>query len=402
MDNADNRNRISTKSTPALILSDKRALRRVSNGFQWVYANELPSMKGIEPGEWVELLTPKGEFIAAGTINPHSLIAVRILSRQRSTPNTAFFLKRIQSAMRFREKLVDLNNCRLVFAEADGLPGFITDILGGQVLSIQLNTAGAERLKTPYLCALREIFGNLPIMLKNENIFRQAEGLETESIALGSVPEKVELLENGLKILVPAKTGQKTGYYFDQRENKRLFRRFARGNVLDCFSYVGGFGLNAAAAGAEHVTFVDSSETALEFCRQNMELNRLGKGSYIQNDGFKALQQFAEENRKFDLISLDPPAFVKNRKSLAKAEKAYTRLNRMALNLLNPGGVLFTMSCSRLMDSARFDLVLSKALSSAGIRGQVIGRLHQAADHPVLPAMRETEYLKGIILKRES
>ncbi len=398
----NDKKKASAESPPTLVLSDKRALRRISNGFQWVYANELPSMKGIEPGDWIELITPKGEFIAAGTINPHSLIAVRILSRKRAVPNTAFFKKRIEFAIEFRKKIVDLNNCRLVFAEADGLPGFITDMLGGQLLSVQLNTAGAEYLKESYLAALKEIFGDCPVMLKNENMFRQAEGLSSENVTLGSVPENVELLENGLKIRVPTKTGQKTGYYFDQRENKRIFRRFAYGNVLDCFSYVGGFGLNAADAGAKQVTFVDSSATAIDFCRQNMELNHLNSAHFIQSDGFDALKRFAEEGRTFDLISLDPPAFVKSRKSLPKAEKAYTRLNRLALNLLNPGGILFTMSCSRLMDSDRFDLVLSKAVSSAGIRTRIIGRLHQAADHPILPAMRETEYLKGIVLKRES
>ncbi|NOY23104.1 MAG: class I SAM-dependent rRNA methyltransferase [Acidobacteria bacterium] len=395
----------SAGSTPSnrprkLTLSDKRALRRVSAGFQWVYANELPSMKGFESGDWVELVTGEGEFIACGTINPHSLIAVRILSRQRVSPDTSFFKQRIEAAFQFRKTLVDTKNCRIVFAEADNLPGFITDILGGQVLSVQLNTAGAERLKKTYLEALQNIFGNLPVILKNESAFRQIEGLTIETVPIGNVPDEIELVENGLKIRVPAKEGQKTGYYFDQRDNKRRFSEFARGNVLDCFSYVGGFGLHAANR-ANRVTFVDSSTGAVEFCRKNMELNQFDNGEFIKSDGFDALSRFAGENRSFDLISLDPPAFSKNRKSLKKAEKAYSRLNRLALQLLNPGGVLFTMSCSRLMEASLFDAAIARAAASSGISVRIIGRLHQAADHPILPSMRETEYLKGLVLKRE-
>ncbi|MCK5880063.1 MAG: class I SAM-dependent rRNA methyltransferase [Holophagae bacterium] len=383
-----------------LILSDKRALRRISTGFQWVYANELPSMKGFESGDWVELVTGQGEFIACGTINPHSLIAVRVLSRQRVSPDTSFFRKRIEAALLFREPLVDTKNCRLVFAEADSLPGFVTDILGGRVLSVQLNTAGAERLKEPYLEALRDIFGNLPVILKNESAFREIEGLNIETSAEGNVPDEVELAENGLRIRVPAKEGQKTGYYFDQRDNKQRFREFARGDVLDCFSYVGGFGLHAAER-ANRVTFVDSSASAVEFCRKNMELNQFNNGEFIRSDGFDALSLFVDEHRTFDLISLDPPAFAKSRKFLPKAEKAYSRLNRLALQLLKPGGVLFTMSCSRLMEASLFDTAIARAAAASGISVRVIGRLHQATDHPILPSMRETEYLKGLILKRK-
>ncbi len=389
-----------TNRTKSLVLSDKRALRRISAGFQWVYANELPSMKNFKAGDWVELITGKGEFIACGTINPHSLIAIRILSRQRISPDVSFFRKRIEAALRFREALVDIKNCRLVFAEADGLPGFVTDFLGGQVLSVQLNTVGAERLKENYLAALKSIFGEIPIMLKNENIFRHVEGLDNTPSQVGTVPDEVVVSENGLRILVPARTGQKTGYYFDQRENKRRFATFSKGNVLDCFCYVGGFGLHAAA-GAKRVTFVDSSASAIAFSQKNMVLNHFENGEFIRSDGFDALSRFATENRRFDLISLDPPAFAKNRRALPKAEKAYIRLNRMALGLLNPGGVLFTMSCSRLMDSSLFDTVLFKAVTATGSRVKIIGRLHQAADHPILPAMRETEYLKGLILKKE-
>ena len=383
---------------PTLTITDKRALRRISTGFKWVYANEIRSLAGTEPGQWVELATGSGEFLAAGTVNPNSLIAVRILTQKRETPNQAFFEKRIRKAREFREGRIDLDNCRLVFAEADALPGFICDSFGGEVFSVQLNTAGAEQLRKPFLAALRSVMGNRPVMLKNESMFRESEGLETGVETGEPVPETVTIRENGLDIRIPTTSGQKTGYYFDQRENKRLFRQYAHGDVLDCFSYVGGFGLHAAE-NADTVLFVDSSATAITFCRENMEMGGHAHGEFRKADGFDALEALAREGRRFDLISLDPPAFIKNRKSLARGTKAYIRLNRLALSLLKPGGVLFSMSCSHLMDIQLFDEVLRKAVSASGVDVRTIHRLYQAPDHPVLPVMKETEYLKGLVLR---
>jgi len=385
--------------TRTLTITDKRSLKRISTGFLWVYANEIQSLKGTSPGEWVELVTADGEFLAAGTVNPHSLIAVRILTRKRQQPDQEFFQRRIQKARAFREGRIDLDNCRLVFAEADRLPGFICDILGGELYAVQLNTAGAEAFREPFLNALREVMGDRPVMLKNESMFRENEGLETTVESPDPVPERVRIRENGLDLYIPTEAGQKTGYYFDQRENKRLFRDCSHGDILDCFSYVGGFGLHAATT-ADSVTFVDSSETAIDFCRLNMEENGHTHGTYLKSDGFEALEQLGREDRQFDLISLDPPAFIKNRKSLPRGTKAYIRLNRLALSLLKPGGTLFTMSCSHLMDISLFDDVLRKATAAAGVDVRKTGRLYQAADHPVIPAMKETEYLKGLILRR--
>ncbi len=382
-----------------LIVKDKRALRRISYGYLWVYSNEVKDLKGFEEGELCYLTDLKGDFLATAYVNPHSLICARILSRKKVKPNIQFFENKLKKIIEYKRKIVDLKNSRIVFAEGDGLPGFILDFYGGKVLSAQFNTKGAENLKNEFLKAVEIVLGDYPIVIKNQSIFREKENLDIEVSTKGNVPDEVLIEENGIKMLVPLLKGQKTGYYFDQRENKKRFGEFAKGDVLDLFSYIGGFGLNAAQK-AESVTFVDSSQTAIDYCRKNMELNRFEKGEYIKMDAFKAIREFKKAKREFDLISIDPPAFTKSRKTLDRAIKGYENLNREAFSLVKKGGIVFTMSCSRLVDIQTFDRIVEKAIVSSGKKLRVIGRLYQASDHTVLPFMKETEYLKGLILMR--
>ncbi|BBB33206.1 23S rRNA (cytosine1962-C5)-methyltransferase [Thermotomaculum hydrothermale] len=382
-----------------LIVKDKRAKRRISYGYLWVYSNEVRNLKDFEEGETGILVDEKGDFLATAYINPHSLICARILSRKKVNPNIQFFENKLKKIVEYKKSIVDLNNSRIVFAEGDELPGFILDFYGGRVLSAQFNTMGAEKLSEPFLKAVEIVLGKFPVVIKNQSVFRGKENLEIEVKTKGEVPEEVEIEENGIKMLVPVLKGQKTGYYFDQRDNKKRFSEFANGEVLDLFSYIGGFGLHAAKS-AEKVTFVDSSENAIEYCKKNMELNNFSNGEYYKLDAFKAIKIFKENGRNFDLISVDPPAFTKSRKTLDRAIKGYENLNREAFSLLKKGGIVFTMSCSRLVDINTFDRIIEKAVISSGVKLRVIGRLYQAKDHTVLPYMKETEYLKGLVLMR--
>ena len=382
-----------------LIVKEKRAKRRISYGYLWVYSNEVKNLKDFEEGEIGILTDEKGEFLATAYINPHSLICARILSRKKVNPNIQFFENKLRKIVEYKKNIVDLNNSRIVFAEGDELPGFILDFYGGKVLSAQFNTKGAESLSEAFLKAVEIVIGKYPVVIKNHSIFREKENLEIEVKTKGEVPEEVEIEENGIKMVVPILKGQKTGYYFDQRDNKKKFSEFAKGEVLDLFSYIGGFGLHTAK-NAEKVTFVDSSETAIEYCKKNMDLNNFDNGEFYRLDAFKAIKIFKENKRQFDLISVDPPAFTKSRKTLDRAIKGYENLNREAFSLLKKGGIVFTMSCSRLVDIQTFDRIIEKAVVSSGVKLRIIGRLYQSKDHTVLPFMKETEYLKGLILMR--
>ncbi len=382
-----------------LTVKDKKAKRRISYGYLWVYSNEVEGLKNFKEGELGYLETEKGEFLATAYVNPHSLICARILSRKKATPDSNFFANRILKIVERKKNIADINNARIVFAEGDELPGFIADFYGGKVLSVQFNTKGAENLKQPFIEGLKKALGDFPVVLKNQSIFREKENLEIETQTIGNVPEEITIEENGIKMLVPLLKGQKTGYYFDQRDNKKVFSEFAKGEVLDLFSYIGGFGLNAAKK-ADTVYFVDSSATAMEYCEKNMKLNGFTNGKYYKLDVFKAISVFKSSGKSFDLISVDPPAFTKSRKTLDRAIKGYERLNREVFPLVKKGGVVFTMSCSRLVDINLFDKAIEKAIVSSGIKMRIIGRLYQARDHTVLPYMKETEYLKGLILQR--
>ena len=383
----------------ALIVKDKRAKRRISYGYLWVYSNEVKNLKEFEEGETGILTDEKGDFLATAYVNPHSLICARIISRKKVKPNIQFFENKLRKIIEYKKNIVDINNSRIVFAEGDELPGFILDFYGGKVLSAQFNTKGAQNLSEAFLKAVEIVIGKYPVVIKNQSLFREKENLETETKTRGEVPEEVEIEENGIKMAVPVLKGQKTGYYFDQRDNKKRFSGFARGEVLDLFSYIGGFGLNAAKT-VEKITFVDSSQIAIDYCKKNMELNGFENGEYYKLDAFKAIKVFKSTNRQFDLISLDPPAFTKSRKTLDRAIKGYENLNREAFSLLKKGGIIFTMSCSRLVDIQTFDRIVEKAVVSSGVKMRIIGRLYQAKDHTVLPYMKETEYLKGLILMR--
>ncbi len=379
-----------------------RKTKRFLAGHQWVFSNELAeSPKGFAPGALVEIYGLKEEFLGIGYVNPQSLIAVRVLSRVREEIGEEFFKDRIFKARGLREDTLGLKGSyRAVYSEADYLPGLIVDKYES-ALSIQILTAGMEAWKDTLIKVLDEVFGPELIVLRNDSRSRNLEGLLLyKEVVKGDLNNLPVIEEGGVRIEVDPYEGQKTGYFLDQRENRLEFKSLVKGGRgLDLFSYSGGWGLQLAAAGAR-VNCVDESEKALSIAKRNAELNGFEGGmSFTARNVFDFLKEEAPKGeRAYDFIVLDPPAFVKSAKKIKEAEKAYRELNRMAMGLLRPGGLLATSSCSYHMAGEIFADVLLKAGHLAGRGFRVLAFRGQAKDHPVLFEMPETGYLKCVFL----
>ena len=372
--------------------------RRLAAGHLWVFSNELDSVEGEgEPGGIAELLRSDGRKLAVGFYHPHSLICFRTLTWGSGVPSADLIARRLAAALDLRRKLLPgADAFRLVHAEADLLPGLVVDRYGS-VLAVQITSAGMERLKEEIYESLDTMLHPAAIVERGDTSLRSLEGLpQSCAVVRGELPEQVSFSEGELRFEVDVLTGQKTGAYLDQRCNRFAFRRLAReAEVLDLFCYQGGFALHAAAAGAREVVAIDSSSEAVERASRHARAAGLESRCHFRcADVFKALRELRGEERRFDVINLDPPSFTRSRKQVAAARRGYRDLHREALLLLRPGGFLATSCCSHHLEEAVFLAEVERAAHRLGRRLQLLRRAGAAPDHPVLPAMPETAYLK--------
>jgi 23S rRNA (cytosine1962-C5)-methyltransferase len=373
--------------------------RRILRGHPWVFSNELRNVpKDCSPGDIVDVLDSSGGFVGRGYINPHTLIAVRILARHQDEIDVAFFRRRIAEAHTLRTMLGFGDSFRAVYTEGDGLPGLIVDKYA-DTLVIQMSTAGIERMQEMIISALKDEYSPNAIVLRNDTASRAIEGLAQErQVVFGEVSGPVSFEESGINYRADVLEGQKTGFFFDQRENRQALKDYVRGRrVLDCFCYIGAWSLSAARYGASEVIGIDSSDKAVSLAVQNANRNNL-PAQFKTADVFDELRILEKKSSRFGCIILDPPAFVKSRSKVREALKGYKDINLRAMRLLDHGGVLVTCSCSHHVDQELFREMLIDAAYSAGRRAQVLEMRSQARDHPILLAARETQYLKCAIL----
>lgn len=379
--------------------------RRILAGHLWTFSNEIEQVElGIEPGAIADLYSKKNRFLGRGFYNPHSLIAVRLLTFEDQTIDSQFFLSRIKKARTFRDSLfLGEHAYRLIFGESDFLPGLVVDRFD-KTFVIQSNCLGMDLLFEKIAEALKEVFEIECLIKKNDSSLRSLENLPIGvEVVEGKLPLDFKIFQTfknqKLGFLIDPLAGQKTGFFFDQRENReRLAEYVKEKSVLDCFSYTGAFGIYAAKSGAKEVTAIESSPSACELLQKNAALNE-AQIRVIKKDVFLALDEFKKENIKFDIIVLDPPAFAKSKKNMFGALRKYRKLNQAALSLLKEEGILFSSSCSHHISKIQFLEMLSDAASYSKRQIQLLEMRGQGRDHPVLLSMPETDYLKSAILR---
>ncbi|MCZ7599975.1 MAG: class I SAM-dependent rRNA methyltransferase [Gammaproteobacteria bacterium] len=379
--------------------------RSLEQGHPWVFYGSLQKPPGNLPaGLVVDLVDERDQFLARGQYNDRSQIVVRVLTFREETVDAGFIADRIAAAVARRSAVLDgeTDSCRLVFAEADQLPGLIVDRYAG-FLVVQILTAGMEVWRDAIVTALSALQPDGIFERSDSEDRRRHEGLGTQTglLAGDAPPDEVVIAEHGRRFAVDLREGHKTGYYLDQRENRQAVARYCGGaRVLNAFAYTGGFGIYAGAAGAAEVTHIDSSAPALALCERNLTLNELGEGhELVCANVFDALREYRQAGRTFDVIVLDPPKFAATRKRLEQASRGYKDLNLNALRLLEPGGVLATFSCSGAIDADLFQKIVAGAASDAGRQVQVLEVLGQPVDHPVLLSFPEGRYLKGLVCR---
>lgn len=385
------------------VILKKNEDRRLLGGHQWIFSNELHRIVG-EPksGEIVEILRSDGRSLGIGMYNPSSLIAVRFLSPSIEPIDASYIERKIAAAAALRARLYPQSDTyRVVNSESDFLPGLVVDRYG-DLLSVQTFSAGMET-RLPMICdVLETLFHPVGIVERNESPLRILEGLEVrKGILRGSVhPVTIDL--NGVRFAVDILGGQKSGFFLDQRENRASIRPFVAGaSVLDCFCNEGGFGLYAAKYGAASVDSVDISADAIERAGQNAALNGLTTVSFHTEDVFPFLERSVQEGKKWDVVILDPPSFTKSKKTVATAIKGYKEINTNGIRLTAPGGILVTASCSHHVDRDTFLSIVQESSMRAGRRIQLLHLAGAAPDHPTLPAMPETQYLKFALFRVE-
>lgn len=378
--------------------------RRLRAGHLWVFSNEVDiaatPLTAFTPGQIVTVESARGAPLGTAYVNPRSLIAARLLSRRVLTGDdavAALLRRRLADALALRERLYRTPHYRLVHAEGDGLPGLVVDRYGEQLV-MQVSTAGMQRLRDTLLAALVDLLQPAGILARNDGFGRELEGLPggPPEVLHGAVPEEGVVLEGGLEFRVPLHGGQKSGWYFDQRPNRERLRAYVAGaRVLDGFCYVGAWGLQAAAAGAAQVLCVDASAAALACLHDNAARNGFAERVQSQQgDAFVVLGALLEAGERFDVVAIDPPAFIKRKRDAEAGMEAYLRLNRLAMQLVTPGGYLVSASCSHHLAEADFRDLLRRAALPLNRRLQMLERGHQGPDHPQLPAMPEADYLK--------
>jgi 23S rRNA (cytosine1962-C5)-methyltransferase len=375
--------------------------KRVALGHPWVFSNEIAmdaATKALPPGILVTLLTANGKTLGVASFNPHTLVAARLFHRDAGVAiDEGFFISRLERALLMRRRLYEEPCYRVIHAEADGLPGIVLDRFG-DVLSCQINTAGMARLEDEFLGALQKIFKPRAVVLRNDTAARQLEGLSGEErVAVGTLDPPVEITENGTKFLIDPLGGQKTGWFYDQRENRRFVSRFAAGaRVLDLYCFAGGFGITAARAGADEVLLLDTSKAALDWATSSAKLNDVGaRCRFVRGEAFAELERFAAQGERFDLVIADPPAFARSKKDLGPALRGYRKLARLSAALVAKGGVLFIASCSHQVEPEAFATEVRRGIHDAQRDGRVILSSGAAPDHPVHPFLPESAYLKA-------
>lgn len=390
---------------PVLRLA-KNQDRRLRAGHLWIYSNEVDTkvtpLRDFEPGEQVVVQNDKSKFLGFATINPNSLICARIVSRDRDRYlDVSLLVHRLKVALSLRERFYEKPYYRLFFGEADGLPGLVIDRYGDHFV-VQLTTAGMEAMKDDVLAAIIKVFSPASVLWRNDSSVRELEGMERYvEVAHGQQPERLDVYESGVHFQVSAAQGQKTGWFYDQAANRDQLMPLVQGKrVLDVCSYVGGWGVRAAVAGAESATCVDVSQAALEHVAHNAELNGVqDKVGTHRGDAFDTLKQIKAAGDRFDVVVLDPPAFIKRKKDLKEGTLAYRRLNEAAMSVLARDGLLVTASCSFHMDRDNLLRTVQQAGRHADRHLQLLHTGEQSPDHPVHPAIPETAYLKAFYLR---
>lgn len=377
--------------------------RRLRAGHLWVYSNEVDTAKsplaGIEPGSLCRIVDARGKPLGLGTVNPHTLLCARLLTSQaEASINGDWFARRIRSAQALRERLYPAPYYRLVYGESDGLPGLVIDRYG-DLCVVQVATAGMERLKPALIEGLRQTLAPRGIFFRNDTAMRETEGLPAANEAVGDVPETVGIEEAGVKFEIPVQTGQKTGWFYDQRANRDRLASYVRGrSFLDVFSYIGGWSLRALKAGATSATAVDSSAPALEAAARNAELNGLALET-LKGQALDTLRELRAQQRRFDVVVVDPPALIKRKKDQDAGMAHYGALNRAAMDLLSEDGILMSCSCSHHLDAESLQRILLRESRAVGRRLQILEQGGQGPDHPVHPAIPETRYLKAFFCR---
>jgi len=380
--------------------------RRLRAGHLWIYSNEVDSqatpLKGFEPGQAVDIENAQGKWMGLAYVNPNSLICARLVTRNRGIAlDGSLLVHRIKVALALRERLYTGPYYRLLFGEADGTPGVVVDRYG-DYLVVQVTTAGMEVLKHALVDALVKVLKPTGIIMRNDGGVRELEGLTRYvELAYGEVPDRVLVEEGGCRFEVSLDEGQKTGWFYDQTANRDQFMRYVEGKrVLDVCSYVGAWSVRAAHAGASEVTAVDVSAQALQQLEQNASLNRVGdKVKAVRGDAFQVLRDLRAEREHFDIVVLDPPAFIKRKKDLKEGTLAYRRLNESALGLLGRDGVLVTASCSFHMQGDQLLRTVQQSARHSDRSLQLLQQGQQGPDHPIHPAIPETAYLKAFYLR---
>ena len=392
-------------SKPQLILKsgrEKSLLRR----HPWVFSGAIAEVRGEPPpGATVDIVSAAGEFLAQAAYSPQSQIRARVWTWDREEAvESEFFRNRLERAIQFRDELsAESNAYRLVHAESDRLPGLVADKYN-DTLVIQLLSAGADFWRDVIVEELGQLVKPEVIKERSDVEVRKLEGLpERTGVIRGNLrSSNVQIIENNLKFNVDITSGHKTGFYLDQRENKLTVRGLSKNrDTLDCFSYTGGFAVNAFKGGAKSVTLIEDSKQALGQARDNIAANNLSSDlcEFINGDAFQVLRKFRDERRRFDLVILDPPKFAPTKAQAERAARGYKDVNLLAFKLLRPGGVLVTFSCSGGIDAALFQKIVAGAALDAGVDARILRRLSQGPDHPVALNFPEGEYLKGLVIE---
>ena len=377
--------------------------KRVYQAQTWIYRSEIAKADAAaQPGDVVRVCAANGTFLGQAFYNPLSQMSLRLLTRSEAPVDEAFFRERIRRAIDYRRHFADLSSCRLIYSESDGLPGLVADAFG-PVIVIQIMCRGMDRYRDTIVAALNDELGPQAVYERSDALVRRLEGLEeTAGLLSGSLPEEIVMLENGIRFRVDVVHGQKTGYFLDQKENRAAIAPFVKGGtVIDCFTHTGAFALHAARYGAKAVTAVDISEEALNTARSNAALNGFENISFECANAFDWLKAKTMTDERYDVVILDPPAFTKTRSTVDAARRGYKEINLRGMKLVRDGGYLVTCSCSQHMHRDEFVRVIMEAARDAHVRLMQVELRTQGRDHPILPSMPETEYLKCGIYRVE-